>query len=128
MVLPLIVFFSILFFPVGMRMSFLLGSRSVILVGGVIAITFTFFSTYTQSVHGFFALYAVGFGIGKGFMYPAPLKAGWSHLPGRKGFVSGIVISGLGFGAFAFGVLASAIVNPDDIPPSPVLVAPGVYE
>lgn len=110
--LPLIVFFSILFFPVGMRLSSLLGSRAIILVGGVIAISFTFFSTFTLNVNAFFALYAVGFGIGKGFMYPAPLKAGWSHLPGRKGFVSGIVVSGLGFGAFAFGILASAIVNP----------------
>ena len=38
--------------------------------------------------------------MGKGFLYPAPLNAGWSHLPGRKGFVSGIVVSGLGMGAF----------------------------
>jgi hypothetical protein len=66
--------------------------------------------------------------MGKGFMYPAPLNAGWSHLPGRKGFVSGIVVSGLGFGAFAFGVLAGAIVNPNNDPSSPVLVAPGIYE
>ena len=111
-----------------MKLSSLIGSRAVILVGGVIAISLTFMSTYTVNVSAFFALYAVGFGIGKGFMYPAPLRAGWSHLPGRKGFVSGIVVSGLGFGAFAFGVMASAIVNPKDLPPSPVLVAPGVYE
>lgn len=54
----------------------------------------------------FFIFYAVGFGVGKGFMYPAPLNAAWSHLPGRKGFVSGIVVSGLGIGAFAFAIIA----------------------
>jgi hypothetical protein len=54
----------------------------------------------------FFVLYAVGFGIGKGFLYPAPLVAGWSHLPGRKGFVSGIIVSGLGIGALVFGIIA----------------------
>lgn len=54
----------------------------------------------------FFILYAVGFGIGKGFLYPAPLVAGWSHLLGRKGFVSGIIVSGLGIGALVFGIIA----------------------
>ena len=66
--------------------------------------------------------------MGKGLMYPAPLNAAWSHLPGRKGFVSGIVVSGLGMGAFAFGILARRIVNPDNLFPSPVEVAPGFDE
>ena len=66
----------------------------------------------------FFALYAVGFGIGKGFLYPAPLNAGWSHLPGRKGFVSGLIVSGVGVGAFVFGIFVQRIVNPKNLPPS----------
>ena len=98
-----------------MRLSSIIGSRAVILIGGFLAIGLTLVSTLTLHVHVFFALYAVGFGMGKGFMYPAPLNAAWSHLPGRKGFVSGIVVSGLGIGAFAFGVLARQIVNPDNL-------------
>ena len=111
-----------------MRLSSVIGSRAVIFIGGLLAIGLTLISTITLSVHVFFVLYAVGFGMGKGLMYPAPLNAAWSHLPGRKGFVSGIVVSGLGIGAFAFGILARHIVNPDNLCPAPVEVAPGVDE
>ena len=106
LVLPLIVLISTIFFPIGMRLSSIVGSRAVILVGGFLAVGLTLISTTTLKVHLFFVLYAVGFGMGKGFMYPAPLNAAWSHLPGRKGFVSGIVVSGVGMGAFSFGILA----------------------
>lgn len=111
-----------------MRLSSIIGSRAVILVGGFIAIGLSLVSTLTLHVHVFFTLYAVGFGMGKGFMYLAPLNAAWSHLPGRKGFVSGIVVSGLGIGAFAFGILARHIVNPDNLCPVPFEVATGVDE
>lgn len=70
----------------------------------------------------------MGFGIGKGFLYPAPLKAGWSHLEGRRGLVSGIIVSGLGIGSFSFGMLVSYLTNPDNLEPIMVEVVPGVSE
>ncbi len=73
-------------------------------------------------------MYAVGFGIGKGFLYPAPLNAGWSHLPGRKGFVSGVVVSGLGIGAFIFSLITKQILNPENVEALPFEAAPGVKE
>ena len=73
-------------------------------------------------------LYAVGFGIGKGFLYPAPLNAGWSHLPGRKGFVSGVVVSGLGVGALIFSLITKQILNPENVEAQPFEAAPGVKE
>jgi OFA family oxalate/formate antiporter-like MFS transporter len=76
----------------------------------------------------FFILYAVGFGVGKGFIYPAPLRATWSHLPGRKGLVSGVITAGLGFGAFIYGLIINFIVNPNNIKPIKTEVRPGVYE
>jgi hypothetical protein len=128
LVLPLIVIISTLFFPLGTRLTYYVGSKAVILLGGLCCVVFTALSTLATHVPVFFVLYAVGFGIGKGFLYPAPLNAGWSHLPGRKGFVSGVVISGLGIGAFIFGVLVQYIMNPDNLDPVPYEVAPGVIE
>ena len=76
----------------------------------------------------FFIFYAVGFGIGKGFLYPAPLKASWSHLPGRKGLVSGVIVSGLGLGAFVYGIVVNMIVNPDNLSPVKTEIKSGVFE
>jgi len=127
-VLPLIVITSTLFFPIGMKLAGTLGSRLVILIGGCITFTTCFMASYTQSTTLFFMLYALGFGAGKGFLYPAPLKAGWSHFSGRKGLVSGIIVSGLGIGAFIFGNVVTLMVNPDNKPPVKTEIAPGVYE
>ena len=63
----------------------------------------------------FIYLFAIGQGIGKGFMYSPALYCGYSHLPGRKGVVSGCIISGYGFGGFIFGMITGALCNPDNI-------------
>jgi MFS family permease len=60
----------------------------------------------------FFFVFSIGYGLGIGFLYPASLFAGWSHLSGRKGLTSGIIVSGMGIGAFIFGIVAQEIVNP----------------
>lgn len=128
LVLPLIVITSTVFFPIGMSLAKNLGSRTVVAIGGTITITTTLVSSFTTNPFAFFMLYAVGFGIGKGFLYPAPLVAGWSHLQDRKGVVSGVIVSGLGIGAFSFGLIVSFLVNPDNLQPIKVEVVPGVEE
>ena len=128
MILPLIVITSTFFFPIGMYLSGKIGSKLVIVIGGTVAVSCVLMSSFALSTGAFFVLYAVGFGIGKGFLYPAPLNAGWSHLPGRKGFVSGLIVSGLGIGSLLFGILAQKIVNPNNISPSMVTVADGIEE
>lgn len=60
-------------------------------------------------------VFAIGFGIMKGAIQAGTLRAGWSHLPKRKGLVSGIIISGYGFGAAFFSMLFELLANPDDI-------------
>ena len=128
LVLPLIVITSTIFFPIGMQTAKRLGPRVGIATGGIIVITTTFLSSYAQTPGAFFAIYSIGFGIGKGFLYPAPLEAGWSHLEDKKGLVSGIIVSGLGIGSFIFGMLVSWLVNPSNLTPTMVEVVPGVHE
>jgi hypothetical protein len=52
-------------------------------------------------------------------MYAPPLAAAWSHLPGRKGMASGIIISGFGFGGFIFGNVSHYLCNPDNLLATP---------
>lgn len=61
--------------------------------------------------------YGLAFGIGKGLMYSTALQAAISHLPGRKGVVSGIVICGFGFGGFIFGLVSKHLCNPNNLRP-----------
>ena len=60
-------------------------------------------------------MYSIGFGIGKGLMYSSALAAGWSHLPGRKGLASGVIICGFGFGGFFFGIITNRLCNPHNV-------------
>jgi len=50
-------------------------------------------------------------------MYATSLRAGWSHLPKRKGFASGIILSGSGIGGGMATIFIHSITNPNDIEP-----------
>lgn len=115
---PIIVVIATLIYPLGDRMIDWFGkeSRPVIALGSSIALTAVFICSFAESISlgpiGFMALYCIGMGIFKGMLQSALLRAGWSHLPERKGLVSGCVISGFGFGGFFFGELAQWVANP----------------
>ena len=127
-VLPLIVIISTFVFPLATFLFQYIGPKGIIGIGAIFTVVVTAFSTLATEVWLFFFLYSVGFGTGKGFLYPTPLNAGWSHLPARKGLVSGIIISGLGLGSFFVGLLVNRILNPNNVPPQPIEVSPGVTE
>ena len=126
--MPLIVIISTFVFPIATMLFDFIGPKGLIFIGSLFTVVLTAFSAFTTTVYLFFFLFAVGFGTGKGFLYPAPLNAGWSHLPARKGLVSGIIVSGLGLGAFFVGILVNRLMNPDNLGTIPVEVAPGVTE
>jgi hypothetical protein len=44
-------------------------------------------------------------------------------LPGRKGFVTGLITGGMGMGGFIYGLIANAIVNPNNEAPIPTLIS-----
>jgi len=50
-------------------------------------------------------------------LYSSALNAAISHMPERKGTISGCVISGLGMGGFVFGIITNRICNPNDLRP-----------
>lgn len=119
---------STLTFPLGMNLTNKYGSRPIVALGGLIACTSVAAAASIANPVVFFLFYAAGFGIGKGFLYPSPLKASWSHLPGRKGLVSGFIVSGLGLGAFIYGIVVNILVNPENLSPVKTEIKSGVYE
>jgi MFS family permease len=120
--LPIITTVSTVLCPIGMYTTERLGAKLTCLIGGIITISTTYLAGVSSSPFGYILLFSIGFGFGKSFLYPMALEAGWTHLPGRKGFVSGFVTSGMGLGPFVMGIVANKLVNPLNLQPTPVVV------
>lgn len=88
----------------------------VLILSGVPTLTTAYLCSYIADPTLFIWLYSFAFGTFKAFLYSSALAAGWSHLPGRVGVVSGIIISGFGFGGFVFGIVTNRLSNPDNVP------------
>ena len=84
--------------------------------------------SYMSDPDLFIYSYALVFGFGKGIMYSLALHVAISHLPGRKGVVSGFVICGFGFGGFFFGLICNQLCNPNDLRPVTTLTPYGEEE
>ena len=98
-----------------MKTSQRIGAKKVLICGGTISLSMVYACSYIKSPTAFIYCYSSAFGIGKALMYSASLQAGWSHLKGRIGVVSGFIICGFGFGGFIFGLVSNRLCNPDNI-------------
>ena len=83
-------------------------------LGGSIAITGIFLSSYATSLGSFVLLYGACSGIGCGINYIVPFVCGWKYFPENKGLVSGIISGAYGMGNFIYSYLSTSIVNPRD--------------
>ncbi len=72
--------------------------------------------------------YPIASGVGLGLSLPTCLTAAWSWYPKNSGFVGGIVVSGMGFGAFVVSMISGLIINPSDDPSYPSEIRKGYYE
>lgn len=46
-----------------------------------------------------------------------PVMCAWEWFPKRRSTVTGCILCGYGFGAFIFGIITTAIANPNDLKP-----------
>jgi MFS family permease len=86
------------------------------LLGSFLCIGSTIISSFCYSPFQFIFFFGFIFGIGAGLIFPAALYSGWSHLPDRKGMVTGIIIAGYGIGAFVTSFIAKRIINYNNEP------------
>ena len=87
-----------------------------IIVGGgaTIMCASILIASFMKTWWTFLIFYAVFFPMGVGFVYWPPIICGWEWFPENKGLVSGLIVAGYGFGAFIFGFITTAIINPED--------------
>ena len=69
--------------------------------------------------------FSLSIGVGGGVSFMAPVIASWAYFPHRKGMASGVVIAGPGVGGFVYSIVATKLINPDNLS-GDVQVADGV--
>jgi len=90
------------------------GAKYCMSLGGFIIVTGTLLAATVTTLEGLICTYGVPFGIGMGITYAAPIAEAIKWMPEKKALVTGIIVAGFGGGAFVFGQIAIAVVNPDD--------------
>ncbi len=87
--------------------------KTIVAVGGFIALAGKWFASYTTDIWLFIALYGILGGIGNGMSYMIPLVCTWEYFPKRRGLVTGIIVSGYGLGSFISAQGSTLLVNPE---------------
>lgn len=111
-VVPLTILFQTLGLPLGAELSRFSGEQVAAILGGLTVALGVFASSFAPDLATFMVLYGAVFGLGVGIGYTAPMSAGWSWLPNRKGLVNGLVLLGFGTGGFMFNLVGSKLINP----------------
>lgn len=115
---PMIMIFSCVGFPLAnLAIDYCGGqSRPVIAMAALIFFV-CYYLCYSQELSPgvFILLYGVTGGLYKGFVIPSILRAGWSHLPLRKGLATGIMLSATGVSGFLYGYVFNTLCNPDGL-------------
>ena len=86
----------------------------MIFLGGIIALSGVYMSSYAKNLGTYFFLYCIMNGIGGASMYFVVLICGWEWFPQNKGLISGLILGGYGIGAFFFSAISTLLVNPNN--------------
>ena len=78
------------------------------MIGSILA------ASYCTSWWLFTFFFGFMFPLGIGIAYWVPIMSGWEWFPNNKATVTGLIVAGYGFGAFIFGFVTTAIVNPQN--------------
>ena len=102
---------------IGIRLNQKYKARPILIICSLILLISILLASFVTSYIGYVFVYCVGFGITSGFMYLVPLNTGFKY-PVKKGYVTGVIIAGYGFGSFIFNLIANNYVNPANMKPS----------
>lgn len=110
--LPLTLLAMALTIPLGTKFTTVVGAKVACLTGGYLLVVALLLASVAKSLPVFLLCYSGIFGLGLGTGYTAPMVAGWSWFPTKRGFVSGAILMGFGSGGFIFNLLGSKLINP----------------
>ena len=98
---------------IGGRLAIRYSYRLVVLAGGILLSAGFFLSSFVTANNAWliWVTYSVIGGIGNGFCYTTTIACAQKWYPHRKGFVSGIIVSGFGFGGVVFTPIVQNLIG-----------------
>jgi len=84
------------------------------LLGGILL------ASYMTTWWSFFVSYSVLTPLGIGIFYWVPIFCAWEWFPERKGLISGLIVGSIGMGNFAFNMISTTLINPDNVLPGTI--------
>ncbi|MCL2638475.1 MAG: OFA family MFS transporter [Oscillospiraceae bacterium] len=98
---------------IGGKLAVKYSIRRVVLIGGVILSAGFFLASFTTSSFPWllWGSYGVMGGVGMGFTYSTTIACAQKWYPHKKGFVTGIIVSSLGFGGVVFTPIVEMLIE-----------------
>lgn len=98
--------------PLGVKLMKKINAKTCCITSGILIAIFMYLSSYTTNFYTFSFLFGICCGSIIGFLYMIPVAHCYKYFPKKKGFVSGIIVAGSGFGTFLFSIVAVDSINP----------------
>ena len=102
---------------ISMQIASKIGYRTLNFVTFMGYVLINFLTSYIKNYWVYIIVYGVGSGITIGTGYLLAIYITWTHFPGKKGFVTGLMLFAAGISATILSPLTTWIVNPDDLDP-----------
>jgi MFS family permease len=93
-----------------------------LVISCVLFVASTLCISFVDNIYLFAVLFVLAFGFGKSLGYVPPIAVSWKHFPSKRGVIAGTILCGYGMAAFIFDLIATAIVNPNNIQPKEIYV------
>lgn len=111
--------FSLLLFTltigsvVGGKLAAKFSTRIVVIIGGLILFAGFFLASFVTSAFpwGLWITYGVMGGVGMGFTYSTTIACAQKWFPDKRGLITGIIVSALGFGGVVFTPFIEALIK-----------------
>lgn len=101
--------------PMGVKIMKKQNARICCMFGGTLVSALFYISSYCQTYTSFALIFGICSGLVIGFLYMIPVAHCYKYFPKKKGTVSGIIVAGSGFGTLLFGLLATQLINPNNV-------------
>ena len=106
----------------GGKIEYRYGPKLVIFIGSsliIIGLVLTYFVfEFSNNPYYLYFSYGILLGSGAGIMFTTPYLVGmrWFEHANKKGFISGLIFSGISWSSMMFNLLSTQFVNPKNIP------------
>ena len=97
---------------IGGKLAVKYSTRIVVFIGGIILSAGFFLASFVTSAHPWvlWMTYGVMGGVGMGFTYSTTIACAQKWFPHKKGFVTGVIVSALGFGGVVFTPIVEKLI------------------